>query len=205
MTRILLIGAGIVFAAIAIWHRPPHGGALALAQSTSPRAPAAAMRRHGAATRGGPLVVYVVGAVAHPGLYALADGARAAEAVRRAGGLLPAADPMAINLAERLSDGEELAVVRLGEIVPARARAPSRTRQRRSRSVTHTAPAAPIELNAADAASLERLPGIGPTLAARIVAYRELNGPFGSLDELADVAGMTDRRIEQVSPFLLVH
>jgi competence protein ComEA len=60
-------------------------------------------------------------------------------------------------------------------------------------------------LNAADASALASLPGIGSTLAERIVQFRELNGPFASLDELADVAGMTQRRIDAIEPFVTLH
>ena len=60
-------------------------------------------------------------------------------------------------------------------------------------------------MNAADASALASLPGIAPTLAARIVEYRRVNGPFASVDELADVAGMTQRRIDALLPFLVLH
>lgn len=142
--------------------------------------------------------MYVAGAVAHPGLYRLPSGARADDAVERAGGMRADADPAAVNLAERVSDGEEIRVLRLGEIAPALSR-----RSKRKRA--SPAPAQPVDLNAADAQSLASIPGIGPTLAERIVAYRNLNGPFGSLDELADVAGMTQRRIDAMAAYATVN
>lgn len=145
-------------------------------------------------------VVYVAGAVARPGLYRLPPGARANDAVERAGGLRADADPAAVNLAERVSDGEEIRVLRLGESTPR-----ARRGKRKTASRTVFAPAqASIDLNAADEHALASIPGIGPTLAARIVEYRHLNGPFGSLDELADVAGMTQRRIDAVSAYVTV-
>lgn len=145
-------------------------------------------------------VVYVVGAVMHPGLYRLQPGARVNDAVERAGGLRADADPAAVNLAERLNDGEEIHVLRLGETAspPVRAR---RTR----RKAPSPPPSQAIDLNAADASSLASIPGIGQTLAERIVAYRQLNGPFESLDELADVAGMTQRRIDAMTPYVRVN
>jgi competence protein ComEA len=64
-------------------------------------------------------------------------------------------------------------------------------------------PAAPIDLNAADATQLQDLPGVGPSLAERIVAFRDVNGPFRSTDELLNVAGMTDRRLDAISPYVV--
>jgi competence protein ComEA len=145
-------------------------------------------------------VVYVVGAVARPGLYRLAPGARVNDAVERAGGLRADADPAAVNLAERVSDGEEIHVLRLGET----ARAPARKSRTKRKTSDASAPIEAIDLNAAGASALASNPGIGATLAARIVAYRRLNGPFASLDELADVAGMTPRRIDALAPYVTV-
>jgi competence protein ComEA len=65
-------------------------------------------------------------------------------------------------------------------------------------------PIEPVDLNAAGASALASIPGIGATLAARIVAYRRLNGPFLSLDELADVAGMTQSRIDALGEYVTV-
>lgn len=143
-------------------------------------------------------VVYVAGAVVHPGLYALAAAARVDDAVRRAGGLRADADPQAVNLAEHITDGEEIRVVRAGEATPR----PARKRTRRRIRAT---PGESVDVNSAQASVLASLPGIGATLAARIVQYRELNGPFASVDELADVAGMTQRRIDAIAPFITLH
>jgi competence protein ComEA len=131
-------------------------------------------------------------------LYRVPAGARVNDAIQRAGGLRAEADPAAVNLAERVSDGEEIRVLRLGETgAPAR-----KSTQRAARKALPAA--APIDLNAADAQALASIPGIGPTLAARIVEFRRINGPFASLDELADVAGMTQRRIDAMSAYVTV-
>jgi competence protein ComEA len=121
------------------------------------------------------------------------------DAVERAGGMLPAADTAAVNLAERVSDGVEIRVPRIGEATPAP------LHRVRSRKAPARVPDVAIDLNAVDTATLASLPGIGETLAARIVEYRNLNGPFASLDELADVAGMTQRRIDAIMPYLRVN
>jgi competence protein ComEA len=127
--------------------------------------------------------------------------ARVTDAIDRAGGLRPDADPVAVNLAERISDGEEIRVPRAGE-----ASAPPRRSKRkapRSRAAS-AAPIGRIDLNLADASELSSIPGIGPVLASRIVEFRRVNGPFASLDELADVAGMTQRRIDALSTYVTV-
>lgn len=144
-------------------------------------------------------VVYVAGAVVHPGVYEVASSARVQDAVQRAGGLRADADPLAVNLAARVSDGEEIAVVRIGDATPKPLRRARRTRKRA------VAPLSPVDLNSADAAALASLPGVGATLAERIVDYRRLNGAFASVDELADVAGMTQRRVDALAPYLTVH
>lgn len=148
------------------------------------------------------VVVYVTGEVAHPGVYRFPLGARAEDAVERAGGLRAEADPAGVNLAERLSDGEEIAVPRAGDATPR----PARKRRARKRFKAKTqAPAQAVDLNQADAQTLAALPGIGTVLAERIVEYRRLNGPFASVDELADVAGMTQHRVDAVASYVTLN
>jgi competence protein ComEA len=123
------------------------------------------------------VVVSVVGLVAEPGLVTLAAGSRVADAVDAAGGLLPDADPASVNLAAVVADGQQVAVG-----VPAAAgAAPSGT----------AAPAGggAVNLNTADVATLDGLPGIGPVLAQRIVDHRA-QGPFRQVDDLLDVPGI---------------
>lgn len=124
------------------------------------------------------VVVSVVGLVAHPGLVTLPSGARVADAVEAAGGLLPEADPASVNLAAVVADGEQIAVG-----VPGAAPAGG--------AGTSGAPSGgKLDLNTATAAELDSLPGIGPVLAERIVAYRTAEGPFQSADELDAVPGI---------------
>ena len=149
------------------------------------------------------IVVYVAGAVVRPGLYRLVPGARGIDAIRAAGGLTSGADPAGVNLAEQLEDGEQITAPRTGERLSTyRTRARRRAHRRHKRGAL-TAPAiAPADLNSADLETLMQLPGIGEELARRIIAFREANGPFVSLDELADVAGMTPRLIDALTPYL---
>lgn len=124
------------------------------------------------------LLVHVLGAVVRPGLVELAPGARVIDAVAAAGGLAADADPAGVNLARAVTDGEQLMVPRVGEV-----------------PVTDAAGAANglVNLNTADAAALEELPRIGPALAERIVAWRETNGAFSSVDDLRNVSGIGEK------------
>lgn len=123
---------------------------------------------------GGELYVHVLGAVSQPGLYVLAPGARVVDALAAAGGSLEEADLKAVNLARPLSDGEQLIVPLEGE------------------AGTEAAVASDgrIDLNSAGQAELETLPRIGPALAQRIIAWRESNGRFRSVDDLLAVPGI---------------
>jgi competence protein ComEA len=124
--------------------------------------------------------VHVAGAVRRPGLYRLAQGARVAAAVRRAGGPARGADLDLINLAARLQDGQQV-------VVPVAAGAVG---------AGGPAPDAPISLGAATVEQLDELDGIGPTLAERIVEQRQAKGGFRSVDQLGEVEGIGEKRLE---------
>lgn len=124
-----------------------------------------------------PALVHVSGAVRRPGLVALPAGSRVVDAVAAAGGLTAAADESAINLAARIVDGQQL-------VVPKRGAAPT------TATGGAAASGSPVSLGAATAEQLETLPRIGPALAARIIAYRDAHGGFGSVDDLGKVSGI---------------
>jgi competence protein ComEA len=148
-------------------------------------------------TGDGAALVYVVGAVVHPGLYHLGPDARAVDAVAAAGGLTRRADPVAVNLAAFVRDGDELVVPAIGET-----QTQPRARTHRTHRHAHEPPRGAVDVNAAGADDLAAVPGVGRAVAARIVEMRERVGPFDSLDELLDVAGMTDERLERARPYL---
>jgi competence protein ComEA len=130
-----------------------------------------------------PLLVHVLGAVAEPGLVELAAGARVVDAVAAAGGFTADADPGGVNLARPVVDGEQLRVLAIGEASPpGSGGGPSAA----------GADDGLVPLNTADVAALDTLPRIGPALAQRIIDWREANGPFTSIDQLLDVAGIGD-------------
>jgi len=130
---------------------------------------------------GAELYVHVLGEVAHPGLYLLDDGARVAEALALAGGTLETADLRSVNLARTLSDGEQLIVAAQGAT--------------EATGAGGVGADGLIDLNNADAATLEELPRIGPALAGRIIDWREENGRFGSVDDLLAVPGIGEKML----------
>jgi competence protein ComEA len=131
--------------------------------------------------------VHVAGAVRRPGLYRLAQGARVAAAVRRAGGPAHGADLNLINLAARLQDGQQVVVPTAAAVGGA---------------AGADAPDAPISLGSATAEQLDGLDGIGPTLAERIVERRQVKGGFRSVDQLSEVEGIGEKRLEALKAAL---
>ncbi|MFD4421543.1 ComEA family DNA-binding protein [Agromyces sp. NPDC058484] len=131
-----------------------------------------------------PLLVHVLGAVARPGLVELTSGARVVDAVAAAGGFTADADPAGVNLARPVVDGEQLVVLAVGQVPPPAVGGSPSTDGAGGDGVVH--------LNTADLAALDTLPRIGPALAQRIIDWREANGPFTSVDQLLDVAGIGD-------------
>ncbi|OLT27487.1 hypothetical protein BJF83_02610 [Nocardiopsis sp. CNR-923] len=135
-----------------------------------------------AARPGEDLTVHVGGEVAEPGLYTVPPGSRVADAVEEAGGALPEADLDTLNLARPLVDGEQVLV----GVPQAAGMGPAQ--------------GTPVDVNRADAATLTGLPRIGEVIAAEIVAHREANGPFASVDELVEVNGIGERTLETLRP-----
>lgn len=148
-----------------------------------------------AATTAGRLVVDVKGEVRRPGVYRLPAGARSYDAVRRAGGLTRRADRVGVNLAARVVDGGEV-------VVPARgagatgASAPTTGGTAEDDAATG-APLA-LDLNTASAKELEQLDGVGPAIAANIVAYRQEHGGFASIDQLDEVSGIGEAKLAAI-------
>jgi competence protein ComEA len=141
-----------------------------------------------AATSHSKVVVHVVGAVRRPGLYAVREGARLADAVRRAGGTTGKADLEAINLAAPVEDGLQVVVPRRPAPVPAgETPAPG------------DAPAAgPVHLNTASLEQLDTLPGVGPVTAQKILDWRETHGAFTSVEDLDAIPGIGPARLGQL-------
>ncbi|MCI0710557.1 MAG: helix-hairpin-helix domain-containing protein [Chloroflexi bacterium] len=147
-----------------------------------------------------PIEVYVVGAVNEPeSRLSLPPGSRVEDAIEGAGGALESANLSAVNLAQVLQDGDMIFVPSLGEEVP------GETVGEPTEIITPT-PNAPriVNINTATAEELETLPGIGETRANDIIAYREANGPFATVEDLLNVSGIGEGTLENLQEFITV-
>jgi competence protein ComEA len=158
-----------------------------------------------------PVVVSVVGLVHTPGLVTLAPGARIADALNAAGGTTDGADTIGLNMARQVDDGEQIVV----GIAPVKGQPPVLGSSVSSGTATpgvpstasrpaKPAPAEVLNLNTATVQQLDGLPGVGPVTAAAIVAWRDANGKFASVDQLAEVDGIGPARLEKLRPLVRV-
>ena len=178
-------------------------GAIGLSQLRSggepPPAPAAPpelrMDERGPAAA---VIVHVAGAVRRPGVYRLKEGMRVDDALRLAGGATRRADLAAVNLAAEVQDGRQV-------LVPERAPRPATPGAAAGATAgatgavagtaAGTGASAPVNLNTATLEQLDALEGIGPATAQSIIDFREEQGGFGSVDELARVPGIGEKRM----------
>jgi competence protein ComEA len=197
---------------------PPTAGATGGWSSPPPDAHGA----HGRRTPAPQAMVYVAGEVARPGVYPVRPEARTRDALALAGGTRPDADLVAVNLAAHVHDGDEIVVPARGAGAAAAAgrrghgrgrhlggprhsgtAAGGRGHGRHRRSHRDELPPSEVDINTADADTLASIPGIGEGLAKRIIAFRDRNGAFASVDELLDVAGITEHRLDAMLPYVV--
>ncbi len=169
------------------------------------------------------IVVAVEGAVATPGVYAVSAEARVYEVLARAGGTVSGADLASVNPAARVRDGDRLIVPLLPTTMPPaiepveiEAALTTRTATGEARESATEAPVVsdssmtavggdtPVNINTATAEELDGLPGIGPVLAQRIVEYRTEYGPFLTVQELAEVQGISERMVDELGARVVV-
>lgn len=154
------------------------------------------------------ILVHVDGAVQAPGVVQVEAGARVQDAVDAAGGLTAEADTTRLNLARPVTDGERLWVPRPGEEVPDLVEAnpgagpdqPPTGRAGGSSGGTGSGGQVQINLNSADQAALEELPGVGPVTAAAIIEWRTEHGRFSTTDELLEVSGIGEATLDKLLP-----
>jgi competence protein ComEA len=190
LTLSLVAALAAVIAAVGVWReRPVPEPAPVLPLVT---AAAAATPPPGAVPE---VVVSVAGRVARPGLVRLPDGTRVADALAAAGGALPGTDLMGLNIARKLSDGEQLLV---GVAPPPGQPAdgavlgtPAGTSQK-------------VDLNAATLEQLDVLPGVGPVTAQRILDWRAAHGRFTSVNQLREVSGIGQARLARLKDLVRV-
>lgn len=143
--------------------------------------------------------VDVHGDVRHPGVVSVPANARVEDAIRAAGGFLHSDDAMNVNQAALVWDGEEIDIARASPSASAETNSTMAAVKQRQPNRSQTSGAAKasqrINLNSADAATLETLPGLGPTRAANIVSYRKTHGPFQSVSGLLQVSGIGEKSL----------
>jgi competence protein ComEA len=153
-----------------------------------------------------PIVVQVKGSVPRPGVYELPPGSRVRDAVQAAGGFLAEAEKDKVNLASPLKDGQEL-------VIPGPTQEAADSGEDGNGEYVDEEGEEPpddesldlwIDINYASAEELEALPGIGPTLAMRIVEYREQNGPFQAIEDIINVSGIGPATFEKFMNYIYV-
>lgn len=200
MWIVVAIVAAVVVGAVTLWGRPQPARiappATSAAPSSAPSAPGPAPAALPSVTPTLPpsILVHVAGAVRRPGLYELPSGARVADSIKAAGGPRARSDLDALNLAQPLTDGTKVDVPLRGQqpSVPVPA------------GVTPSPTLAMVNINAADQAALESLPGVGPVTAAAILEYRSRVGSFSSIDELLEVSGIGPATLEEMRPYVTI-
>ncbi|WP_336250709.1 ComEA family DNA-binding protein [Stomatohabitans albus] len=210
-----LIGVIVVLSALAWWltqpktmeqfSTAPPSPIIISASSSAPIPPSSLPQDsehdvlHSASPAPTAIAVHVVGAVTRPGVVELSPGSRAEAAINAAGGFTDQADERSINLAQPLTDGQQLIVAASGEPIPPPPGAPG--------PVSGTAKGNPdgqgrISINTASQEELEALPGVGPKTAEAIVGYRQEHGPFTAVDHLEAVPGIGRKTVDRLRDYL---
>ena len=172
--------------------------------SGAPGGASASASTSGEASASASVWVHVVGAVNHAGVYRLATGSRVADAVDAAGGLSGNAAQAGVNLAREVADGEQVVVPTQDEFAGGAAAVPVAPTAPSAGGSGASAATGPVNINTADAAALDTLPGVGPSTAEKIVADRQANGPFASPDDLGRVSGIGPKKLEQLKVLVSV-
>lgn len=153
------------------------------------------------------ITVAVTGAIATPGTVTVPGTSRLQHVIEAAGGLTIRADVTSLNMAARVGDGEHIVIPELPDRDERLAgEEPAITREETPPVTKASSPGteALLDLNTASQSELEALPGVGPVLAERIVAYRAEQGPFSSIEELEEVEGISTRTIEALRPLVTI-
>lgn len=193
----LLVVAVLIVGGAALWY------VRSLPSSVSIQAPSDRMDPSGltgsmASPTPATIVVDVAGWVRRPGVYEFRQGDRVIDAVRMAGGAKPGADLTSINLAALLTDGQQIVVFKRGKTGAGTGVAGGSGPSGSGGAETL------VNLNTATLDQLESLPGIGPALGQRILDYRQVHGPFRSVDDLLNVSGIGEKRLADLRPRVTV-
>jgi competence protein ComEA len=222
LVLVLVAAVAAIVAAVGVWRDRPEprpvetavvaagsGVVPATAASSAPSvgssdAAAAAPASGSAAPAVTEILVSVTGLVANPGVVRLAPEARVADAIAAAGGTQPGADLTGMNLAAKLADGDSVVVTETGP-APAAPGPGTSGGSVGGSSGGSTQPAGGlVNLNTADEAALDTLPGVGPVMAQNILAWREANGKFATVEQLQEISGIGPARYAQLAPLVTV-
>ena len=208
-SRLLTAAGAVLLVATAAWWllrapAPPVEAGLPMAGAAVVPVPSVAVSAFpvaGSSSTAPPatVVVQAAGAVVRPGVYRLDGGARVADLVTEAGGPTAEAHLDAVALASKLVDGQRVYVPRVGEVVPVAVSSDPAVV-----APPDPSPASPLDLNTATAEQLDQLPSVGPATAAAIVAHRDRNGPFRSVEALLEVRGIGPVRLDELRPLVRV-
>ena len=143
------------------------------------------------------LYVDIGGEVMKPGVYEVSDGTRLFEVIDKAGGLTEDADIDGINRAETVQDGQKIMIGRHGEN-------PDENRDSYSANNVTDSGEGKVNINTADAAALQTIPGIGPSKADRIMEYRESEGKFNEIDDIKNISGIGNKTFESIKEYITV-
>jgi len=195
---VVLLLVGLVVAVL-VSALGPRGSTVTIAPEPTPVAqdlPGVA-----ASGAGATIFVHLLGAVQRPGLYELREGDRGIDAVAAAGGFAQTADQSQLNLARPLSDGEQIYVPAIGEMLSPGAGSGGSGGVAGGGSGTV---AGKVNLNTADLAALDTLPGVGPATAKAIIDWRDQNGRFTAVEDLLSVTGIGDKTLAELRDLVTV-
>lgn len=145
------------------------------------------------------IVIDVAGKVLHPGIYKLRQGSRVADAIKAAGKQLKGVSLTDINLAEVLTDGQQIIVG-----APPVSSASSKSKGKKLGTSKGKITKGTININSATVAQFEQLPGVGAVMAARIISYRTAHGAFAAIDDLTKVSGMGKSKFANLKSFVRI-
>jgi competence protein ComEA len=150
------------------------------------------------------IIVSVTGLVGRPGIVTLPPGARVADAIAGAGGAVDGSDLTGLNLAARLADGDSVVVGSSAQDARSGVAGAADNNGAAASSGTPGTTGGLVDLNSADEAALDTLPGVGPVMAQNILAWRETNGKFTTVEQLQEISGIGPSRYAQIAPLVTV-
>jgi competence protein ComEA len=154
--------------------------------------PGTSSRASAAHSQAGEALVHIVGAVREPGIYHVSAGARVVDVVMAAGGFTDAAQLCAVNMARTITDGEQVTIPQGDPNDCSAGGAASSTAAKK------------VSLNRGSVADFDALPGIGPTLAQRIIDWRLAHGSFTALTQLIQVSGISEKLYASIKDLLVL-